>query len=123
MFSHFGVAFAYWFVFVCLLILVGLALPALTVLARSPNEEFKSSPKKVYCWQSDRDGGGWTLGLKNWYGSHHSFAGGGRRQTNNINSGVMDHMGQYCECVHAPPVRWHTAILFFIHAHASPEPG
>jgi hypothetical protein len=36
-----------------------------------------------------------TLVKKSWYGSHHSFAGGGRRQTNNINSGVMAHLGQY----------------------------
>lgn len=27
------------------------------------------SPFKVYCWLADRDGGGWTLGLVNWYGS------------------------------------------------------
>ena len=52
-------------------------------------------PKKVYCWQEGRDGGGWTLGIKSWYGSHHSFAGNGMRQTNNINSGVMGDRGQY----------------------------
>lgn len=60
-----------------------------------PHEEFKNSPKKVYCWQTDRDGGGWTLGIKSWYGQHHHFDGNGRRQTNNINSGVMDHLGSY----------------------------
>jgi hypothetical protein len=58
-----------------------------------PNDEFTKAngngPKKVMCWQEDRDGGGWTLATKHWLGSHHSFAGGGRRQTNNINSGVM----------------------------------
>ena len=27
------------------------------------------SPFKVYCWLADRDGGGWTLALVNWYGS------------------------------------------------------
>ena len=52
-------------------------------------------PKKVYCWNEGRDGGGWTLGIKQWYGQHHSMVDGGRRQTNNINSGVMAHLGQY----------------------------
>jgi hypothetical protein len=47
------------------------------------------------CWQEDRDGGGWTLATKHWYGQHHSFTGWGRRQTNNINSGVMAHLGNY----------------------------
>jgi hypothetical protein len=63
------------------------------------NNEFTAEngkgPKKVMCWQEDRDGGGWVLGIKNWYGQHHHFAGGGRRQTNDINSGVMGHLGQY----------------------------
>eukprot|EP00729_Bicosta_minor_P015817 gene15817-24511_t len=64
-----------------------------------PNKEYTKAngkgPKKVMCWQEDRDGGGWTLAVKNWYGSHHSFAGNGMRQTNNINSGVLSNMGQY----------------------------
>jgi hypothetical protein len=52
-------------------------------------------PKKVMCWQEDRDGGGWTLAIKSWYGQHHSFNGNGRRQTSSIDSGVMAHLGQY----------------------------
>jgi hypothetical protein len=64
-----------------------------------PKLEFTAAkgtgPKKVMCWQEDRDGGGWTLATKHWYGQHHHFAGSGRRQTNNINSGVMAHLGQY----------------------------
>jgi hypothetical protein len=64
-----------------------------------PNNEFTKAngkgPKKVMCWQEDRDGGGWTLAVKSWYGSHHHFAGGGRRQTNNINSGVMANMVRF----------------------------
>jgi hypothetical protein len=62
-----------------------------------PNGEFTKKngkgPKKVMCWQTDRDGGGWTLAVKHWYGQHHNFAGDGRRQTNNINSGVMAFLG------------------------------
>jgi hypothetical protein len=50
------------------------------------------------CWQEDRDGGGWFLASKNWYGDHHHFAGDGRRQTNNINSGVMNNMGKSYLC-------------------------
>jgi hypothetical protein len=60
-----------------------------------PKGEYKSDPKKVMCWQEDRDGGGWTLAVKTWYGRHHSLVGSGRRQTNNIDSGVMSNMGQY----------------------------
>jgi hypothetical protein len=63
------------------------------------NNEFTAAngkgPLKVMCWQEDRDGGGWTLAMKNYHGSHHSFAGSGRRQTNNVNSGVMAHLGAY----------------------------
>ena len=33
--------------------------------------------------------------MKNWYGSHHNMRDGGRRETNGIDSGVMDHLGQY----------------------------
>ena len=64
-----------------------------------PNGEFSEKsgqgPKRVMCWQEDRDGGGWTLAVKNWYGQHHSFAGSGRRQTGNINNGVMAKLGSY----------------------------
>jgi hypothetical protein len=64
-----------------------------------PNKDFTTAngkgPKKVYCWQEDRDGGGWTLGIKSWYGAHNYYSGNGLRQTNTIDSGVMDHLGQY----------------------------
>ena len=45
----------------------------------------------------DRDGGGWTLGLKNWFGSASGprFDGDGRRATNDIDSGVMDKLGKF----------------------------
>ena len=59
-----------------------------------PNNE-NNGPRKVMCWMEDRDGGGWTLAVKHWYGQHHHFAGNGRRQTNNINIGVLAHLGQY----------------------------
>lgn len=45
-----------------------------------------------------RDGGGWTLAMKHYYGRHHnSFRnrGNGRRAFNNINSGVMKHLGEW----------------------------
>jgi hypothetical protein len=63
-----------------------------------PHGEFTKKngkgPKKVMCWQEDRDGGGWTLATKHWYGQHHTFGrDGGRRQINNINSGVMAFLG------------------------------
>jgi hypothetical protein len=43
-----------------------------------PNGEYKSSPKRVFCWQSDRDGGGWTLGMKGHYGQDHSIPRSGQ---------------------------------------------
>ena len=50
-------------------------LPLDTQKVTGPNKEFTvengKGPKKVYCWMEDRDGGGWTLGMKNWYGQHH----------------------------------------------------
>ena len=65
-----------------------------------PNNEFATEnggagPKKVFCWQEGRDGGGWTLGLKHWHGAEHNhFDGNGMRETNSIDSGVMQNLGQ-----------------------------
>jgi hypothetical protein len=60
-----------------------------------PNDEFSKDnggPKKVMCWQTDRDGGGWTLYLKMWYPNQGGFTRSGMGQANNINSGVMAHL-------------------------------
>ena len=77
-------------------------------MARAPKGEFTKEngkgPKKVYCWQEGRDGGGWTLGLKSWYGQHHTFTTNGMRQTNNVNSGVMANMGKRHLCSPRPPL-------------------
>jgi hypothetical protein len=53
------------------------------------NEEYKTDPKQVYCWQTDRDGGGWTLVLVMYYRSHHqpSVTGNGVTTTGDIKKG------------------------------------
>jgi hypothetical protein len=60
-----------------------------------PNNEYKSDPKRVFCWQSDRDGGGWTLGVKSWYGQHHSLPRNGQGARGNIDQSVLGHLGQH----------------------------
>lgn len=50
------------------------------------NMEYKNDPKEVFCWQSSRDGGGWTLILKSYYQGHQrpTFAGNGVTTSGNI---------------------------------------
>ena len=53
-------------------------------------EEYKASPKQVYCWNADRDGGGWTLILVAYYCGHQrpSFSGTGEVTTGDIKRGT-----------------------------------
>lgn len=54
--------------------------------------------KKVACWMESRDGGGWTLAMKHYYGNNHgSFRnnGNGRRAYSNIEGDVMGHLGKW----------------------------
>ena len=59
------------------------------------NQEYASSPKEVFCWQSDRDGGGWTLVLRSYYQGHQrpSFSGNGVTATGNVKSDPLQHLG------------------------------
>lgn len=60
-----------------------------------PKDEFKSNPKQVFCWQADREGGGWTLGKKTWHGQHHSLPRGGRGATGNVQTDPLANRGKY----------------------------
>jgi hypothetical protein len=59
------------------------------------NQEYKSSPKEVFCWQDGRDGGGWTFVLRSYYQGHHrpSFNGNGVTTTGNVRSDPLQHLG------------------------------
>jgi hypothetical protein len=53
------------------------------------NQEYAKDPKRVYCWNTDRQGGGWTLGLVSYYCGHQrpSFSGDASGTTGDINRG------------------------------------
>lgn len=59
------------------------------------NQEFMKSPKEVFCWQSSRDGGGWTLVLRSYYAGHHrpSYNGNGVTTTGNVKSDPLQRLG------------------------------
>jgi hypothetical protein len=56
--------------------------------------EYKNDPFKVYCWNTDRDGGGWTYILRSYYAGHHSpgFSGNGVTQTGSIDTDPFCHL-------------------------------
>lgn len=54
--------------------------------------------KKVACWMESRDGGGWTLAMKHYYGNNHGSSrnnGNGRRAYSNIEGDMMGHLGKW----------------------------
>jgi len=52
------------------------------------NAEYAASPKEVFCWQSSRDGGGWTYVLRSYYQGHQrpTFNGNGVTTTGSTKS-------------------------------------
>lgn len=48
----------------------------------------------MYCWNTDRDGGGWTYILRSYYAGHQSpgFSGNGITQTGSINTDPLCHI-------------------------------
>ena len=55
---------------------------------RGIKDQYKKDPFKVYCWQVDRLGGGWTLGMVNWHGIYFGNYGG-RNDGNSHNCDVL----------------------------------
>jgi hypothetical protein len=61
---------------------------------KGPKDEFKNSPKRAWCWQTDRDGGGWMMGVKIYYpGQGLGRSGQGAR--GNVNDAIQHLGNQY----------------------------
>jgi len=59
------------------------------------NNDFKSAPFQVYCWNTDRDGGGWTMFLRSYYEGHHRpiYAGNGVTDSGDVNDDILQKLG------------------------------
>jgi hypothetical protein len=62
------------------------------------NMEYKNDPFKVYCWNTDRDGGGWTYILRSYYSGHHQprySNNNGMRETGSLSDPLCHICGLY----------------------------
>ena len=59
------------------------------------NMELKSEPFQAFCWNSDRDGGGWTMFLRSYYEGHQrpTYAGNGVADSGDVNNDIMQFLG------------------------------
>merc|ERR1712166_1686063 len=65
------------------------------------NQEFKSAPFQAFCWNTDRDGGGWTLFLRSWYRANTGdFKNRGQDDAGDVNDDQMQHLGSYYKLDH-----------------------
>lgn len=60
------------------------------------NQEFKSAPFQAFCWNTDRDGGGWTLFLRSWYRANTGdFKNRAQDDAGDVNDDQMQKLGSY----------------------------
>jgi len=59
------------------------------------NNELKSEPFQAYCWNTDRDGGGWTMFLRSYYEGHQrpTYNGNGVSDSGDVNDDVLQFLG------------------------------
>jgi len=59
------------------------------------NMELKSAPFQAFCWNTDRDGGGWTMFLRSYYEGHQRpvYNGNGVSDSGDVNDDILQFLG------------------------------